>query len=616
MTPEKFGRYEVQAEIGDGAMGRVYRGFDPLARRMVAIKTIKSELLTKNASEEYVRRFQREAQAAGRLSHPHIVTIFDVGENYFVMEFLEGETLYALLARQGRLGLHAALGIIDPVADAIDYAHRNGIIHRDIKPANIMVMSDGRAKLMDFGVVHIDSTAMTAAGQFLGSPLYMAPEQIASGEVTGKTDVFALAAVAYEMVTGKRAFEGVSITSIIYRVMNEAPAPPRQWNLELPPHYDDVFAKALTKDPAARYETASEFAAALDLKDFDESLSSAFPVPIPATAAGAASRIGGETQDLRQLATPLPPPAASKPAPSPSGPGAAVARLAVVALLIAVAALFWVRRTPNEPPRPKATPPLGIESDPVGASVFVDDRDMGVTPMFLPGLSLGEHVVRVTRNGFSSGQLSIAVTPEGIPPLRFVLESLTAPVRIASEPAGAAVTLDGRGLGATPLDAIAVSPGKHDVTLEHAGFRAWRSSFEATAGKPVELWAALDRAAEKTARKTTATPAPTPTPVVHEGDLVDLDSEVTPPKKISGKTAIYPAGAMNKHLEGKVTVELIVDEKGEPTDLRVVESADEVLDKPVMDAIRNWRYEPATKNGVKVKVRIREWQRFEIRAPK
>jgi eukaryotic-like serine/threonine-protein kinase len=612
MTPEKFGRYEVQAEIGDGAMGRVYRGFDPLARRTVTIKTIKAELLTKSTSEEYVYRFQREAQAAGRLSHPHIVTIYDVGENYFVMELLEGETLHALLARQGRLGLHAALGIIDPVADAIDYAHRNGIIHRDIKPANIMVLPDGRAKLMDFGVVHIDSTAMTAAGQFLGSPLYMAPEQIASGEVTGKTDIFALAAVAYEVVTGRRAFEGVSITSIIYRVMNEAPAPPRQWNLDLPPHYDDVFAKALAKDPAARYETATDFAAALDLKDFDESLTSAFPVPAPGMAAAAVSMVGGETQDLRPIETPLPLPAARR----PGGPGAAAARLAVVAVLIAVAGLFWVRRAPTEPPRPKAPPPLGVESDPVGASVFVDDRDMGVTPLSLPGLSLGEHVVRVTRNGFASGQLSIAVTPEGIPPLRFVLESLTAPLRIASEPAGASVTLDGRGLGTTPLDAITVSPGKHDVTLEHAGFRVWRSSFEATAGKPVELSAALDRAAEKTTRKRTATPAPTPTPVVHEGDLVELDSEVTPPKKISGKTAIYPAAAMNKHLEGKVTVELIVDEKGEPIDLRVVESADEVLDKPVVEAIRNWRYEPATKNGVKVKVRIREWQRFEIRAPK
>ena len=185
-APRKFGRYVVEREIGDGAMGRVYRCSDPLMKRLVAVKTVKQEYLTRETAEDYLRRFRREAQAAGRLSHPNIVSIYDVGETYFVMEYLEGITLQAVIAARGKLPLDEALALLTPLADALDYAHRSSIVHRDIKPANIMVLENGRPKLMDFGVARLESSVATQSGHFFGSPSYMAPEQVAGGEVTNR----------------------------------------------------------------------------------------------------------------------------------------------------------------------------------------------------------------------------------------------------------------------------------------------------------------------------------------------------------------------------------------------------------------------------------------------
>jgi serine/threonine-protein kinase len=279
MLPEKFGRYEVLGELGDGAMGRVYRAFDPVVRRTVAVKTIKSEYLTREEAPEYLKRFRREAQAAGILNHPAIVSIFDVGEDFLVMEFLEGKTLYAHLQDKGQLDPAECLRILSPLAEALDHAHRSGIFHRDIKPANIMVLSDGRAKLMDFGVAHLEASVMTTAGQIFGSPSYMSPEQVAGHDVTSRSDLYSLAVVGYEALTGQRPFQGTSLTSIIYKVMSEVPAPPRQWNRDLPERYDDVFERALAKDPGRRYPTATEFVAALDLKEFDQALLQAAVAP-------------------------------------------------------------------------------------------------------------------------------------------------------------------------------------------------------------------------------------------------------------------------------------------------------------------------------------------------
>jgi eukaryotic-like serine/threonine-protein kinase len=326
MIPEKFGRYEVLGELGDGAMGRVYRAFDPIVRRAVAVKTIKSEYLTREEAPDYLRRFRREAQAAGVLNHPSIVSIFDVGENYLVMELLEGKTLQALLLEKGKLDPAEALRILTPVAEGLDHAHRAGILHRDIKPANIMVLPDGRAKLMDFGVAHVETSTsvMTTAGQIFGSPSYMSPEQVSGADVDSRSDLYSLAVVAYEVLTGQRPFQGTSLTSIIYKVMSEVPAPPRQWNRTLPARYDEVFERALAKDANRRYATGIEFLAALDFKELDLALSSALePGPAPEDSAQpkappstqTAATVAGEAIPARlapeALAAPVAAPAAA-----------------------------------------------------------------------------------------------------------------------------------------------------------------------------------------------------------------------------------------------------------------------------------------------------------------
>jgi serine/threonine-protein kinase len=278
----------VLAELGDGAMGRVYKAWDPVVTRTVAIKTIKTERLPKMHTGEYLERFRREAQAAGGLNHPNIVNIFDIGEDHIVMEYIEGQNLQDRIREEGRVPPETVSALLGPIAEALDHAHAAGIIHRDIKPANIMIQADGQPKLTDFGVARIADSAMTATGEILGSPTYMSPEQVAGLEVTPRSDVYSLAVVAYEALTGQPPFQGKTITAVISRVMHDEPPPPCQWNAELPTRYDDVFARALAKQPAERFATASELVSALDIRSFELALDDLVPVVVEDSAAGLA----------------------------------------------------------------------------------------------------------------------------------------------------------------------------------------------------------------------------------------------------------------------------------------------------------------------------------------
>ena len=195
-----------------------------------------------------------------------------MGDDYIVMEFVEGVSFSDLLKHRGPLDLPEALRLLGAVAEAIDYAHRNGVIHRDIKPANIMVQPDGRPKLMDFGVARIETSAMTSGGHFFGSPSYMAPEQILGGEITTRADLFSFAIVAYEVVSGQRPFQADGISAIVYRVVHSAPKPPSAFRDDLPEYYDAVFRKALAKDPAQRFPTAAALMTALYGNDLESLL--------------------------------------------------------------------------------------------------------------------------------------------------------------------------------------------------------------------------------------------------------------------------------------------------------------------------------------------------------
>jgi eukaryotic-like serine/threonine-protein kinase len=601
-SPRKFGRYVVEQEIGDGAMGRVYRCSDPLMKRLVAVKTVKQEYLTRETAEDYLRRFRREAQAAGRLSHPHIVSIYDVGETYFVMEYLEGTTLQAVLAARGKLPLDEALSLLTPLADALDYAHRSSIVHRDIKPANIMVLDDGRPKLMDFGVARLESSVATASGHFFGSPSYMAPEQISGAEVTNRADLFSFAVLAYEIITGRRPFEGDSITAVMYRVVNEPAPPPRQWDFDLPASYDPIFRRALGKAPADRYPDAASLVAALQMKDIDSELDALTEYVAPDAPAPQILSTGSvvmpshavETTDLRDAGA----------VTQRTAPRTRWAWLAAALLAVAAAGSTYLRDASPGAVGPPIHLRAGlatfrVEAEPKGARVWVDDVEVGQAPIAQP-VSGGRHRVRVAVDGYAPAELSLDIAAGTAPaPLRFVLEPVNVRLSVTSEPEGATVRVDGASIGVAPIAAATIPPGRHEVRIEKSGFAPSVQRIEGAAGETVEVKARLTRL---TAAQERPRPAPSPEWIPSEGDLVAFDGSVSPPRKISGNGPPYPDEARRVNLLGTVKVDMIVDEKGEVFDLRVVESAGEILDRAVVNALRTWRYEPATKGGVKVKV--------------
>ncbi|HKF45084.1 MAG TPA: protein kinase [Thermoanaerobaculia bacterium] len=267
----KLGRYEVLSELGKGAMGIVYLARDPVIGRMVAIKTIRASSMGDDDSEsrEFRERFIREAQTAGILSHPNIVTIHDIGEDpdtqisFIAMEYIEGKTLKGLLMEKAPFTSDQVADMIAQVAEAMDYAHRKGIIHRDIKPANIIVTADEKVKITDFGIAKIASSNLTTTGQFLGTPNYMSPEQVSGSPVDGRSDIFSLGVVLYELLTRRKPFSGENLTAISYKIVHEDFTPPADLSSEVPPEFNPIVGRAMAKDPWNRYQRGKDFALAL-----------------------------------------------------------------------------------------------------------------------------------------------------------------------------------------------------------------------------------------------------------------------------------------------------------------------------------------------------------------
>jgi serine/threonine-protein kinase len=265
----QLGRYEILAELGRGAMGAVFRARDPRIDRIVAVKTIAVPAGDANRAEEYRRRFFREAQAAGRLSHPGIVTIYDIGEEeasqspFIVMEYIDGRALSDVVAEisGGVAPLDAALDLVQQIALALDYAHGQGIVHRDIKPSNIMVTQNGRAKIADFGIAKLSLAEVTLSGNLLGTPAYMSPEQIGGKPIDGRSDLFSLGVIAYWLVTGVKPFSGESLTELSLQIATQNPKPASAVIPALGRDVDHVLERALAKDPDQRYQRGGELAA-------------------------------------------------------------------------------------------------------------------------------------------------------------------------------------------------------------------------------------------------------------------------------------------------------------------------------------------------------------------
>jgi eukaryotic-like serine/threonine-protein kinase len=302
-TPEikRFGRYEVVTELGRGAMGVVYQARDPQIDRLVAVKTVSLLGQEPDEEKEFRMRFMHEAQAAGRLHHPGIVAIFDVGEctekgdPYIVLEYVAGEALNRILAREKKLPLEAALKLAEEIAEALDYAHAQGVIHRDIKPANILLTEDGHAKIADFGIAKLNLAHFTLPGRVLGTPAYMAPEQLSGEGVDGRSDLFSLGVILYAMVTGQSPFHGDSATTVCFKVANREPLAASTLDLTVPRELDEVIGRAMAKDREQRYQSGAEFAE--DVRQLQQILKPASTT----SSLRAAARTGTRSTGLRSV---------------------------------------------------------------------------------------------------------------------------------------------------------------------------------------------------------------------------------------------------------------------------------------------------------------------------
>jgi len=390
----RFGRYEIEKELGKGAMGIVYQAHDPQIDRRVALKVLRPERVT---SEDFAQRFLKEARAIGRLSHPHIVTVYDVGNDhgtvYIAMEFLDGRPLDEIL-REKSLDLKDIVNIGIQVAKSLDYAHGQRIVHRDIKPSNIMLTSDGIVKITDFGIARIEDPAaaqLTQAGEILGTPTYMSPEQVSGQAVDGRSDLYSLGVILYETSTGRRPFTGKNIAAIFNAITSEVPEDPMASEPFVARGGSRVLAelilKCLSKTPKDRFQSGKSMAEALSTC-LEES----------------AGEKAKKTRIVKKARK--------------TGLYAAIAGC----MLAAIVGFFWFqtsRKTPVLPTpisEPKPVSVLNVSSNPSSAQVYLDGFFKGNTPLKLE-LPSAKYEVRVSLNDYYEYEAQVQLKDSGELPL-------------------------------------------------------------------------------------------------------------------------------------------------------------------------------------------------------
>lgn len=346
------GRYRIMGELGRGAMGVVYKAYDRIIGRVVALKTIPVEVES-SEKESLVERLKVEARAAGMLDHPNIITVYDVGEEaglfYFTMQFVEGKTLAQAHADRDLLPLPRVLELMKQLCNGVGFAHQAGVIHRDLKPSNLVITRQGTLKVLDFGIAKLADVGLTKAGMIMGTPSYLAPEQASGRRIDNRADIFSMGAILYELLTGERAFPGESTTTVLYKILNEEPIPPRAIEPSLPPALDAVVRKALAKDPLQRFQSCEELGLALEAIRAGATLD----LPLPAGGPGAQTTV------------------LSVPPPPPRKLWLPVAALAVVVAIGAAGGWLWMKRAPrtSQPaPTALAQPPAASAPAPSLAS--------------------------------------------------------------------------------------------------------------------------------------------------------------------------------------------------------------------------------------------------------
>jgi serine/threonine protein kinase len=388
----KIGRYEIVEERGHGAMGAVFLARDPAMDRIVALKTIHSVALSGPQGKEYRERFYGEARAAGRLAHPGIVPVFDVGEQdglpFLVMEYIEGQTLADAAKAGHRLTLERVCELGQQIAEALGYAHKHGVVHRDIKPANILLTSKEkygieRPKITDFGVAKLAASQLTTTGQLLGTPAFMPPEQFTGAVIDGRSDLFSLGVILYWLATGDQPFPGETVTAVSYKVVHTEPVPPRRLNPAISAGLDESILKCLAKDPAARYQTGEDLAQHLAAIRAGRAAPASTSVPAPTYVSGnartpapsAEAAMDGATldSDLGLSNVRLPPTQKTALTPPPVVEAQPVRKtqswviFGIAAALLVLVGSWFVNRNKTRPEFTQAAAPAIITDAPMAA---------------------------------------------------------------------------------------------------------------------------------------------------------------------------------------------------------------------------------------------------------
>jgi TonB family protein len=546
--PATIGRYQVQESIGFGAMGAVYKAFDPLIKRTLAIKTIRLDIPRQSPQyRSFIERFYHEARISGTLSHPNIVTLFDIGEEggvpYLAMEFVEGETISSVIDRGVRFPPEKVIALVSQIASAMDYAHSKGVIHRDIKPSNLILFDTERVKVTDFGIAKLVDAEMTQSGTLLGTPSYMSPEQAMGERLDGRSDIFSLGVCAFEMLSGEQPFPGTNVTSILYKLVHVDPIEPA--NLEMnglvPQKWHDVFGRVLAKKPDDRYQTGGAF-----VQDLEYCLGSWFGAAVgdetvlnaPALVAGAATAPQPPappappaeeiTAAIPRVAVPPPPPAAASrvpaPPPAPAPPKAAPLPPASTPTVLMKAIPMdesgpTVRvKAPSIPPAPPAAPapappsPTTVKAPvPTAALPSIPLAKPAPTPkpaaprapvpprsgvpvgwLLAAGVALIFVIVFVVGAAiFLRSRSETAAAPEPVADATPPPAASSAPpvvpageLSIETQPPGAAISVNGESKGASPLQLADLAVGNYQVSAELRGYESQTQTATITTEAP------------------------------------------------------------------------------------------------------------------------------------
>jgi serine/threonine protein kinase len=463
---EIAGRYLIEKKLGAGAFGTVYKARDKVMKRMVAIKTMRLESLAAAGADlgEMLERFKREAIAAGNLKHPNIVTMYDIGESdgmsYIAMECIDGVGLDKIIATEGKLPLERAALLGAQVADALDFAHKGGVVHRDIKPANIMVEDGDRVKVTDFGIAKdLEGGHLTMTGSLLGTPSYMSPEQAKGGAVDGRSDLFSVGCVFYEMVGGKKAFRGTQITELIFKIITEEPPSIRELDPNVPDECVRILQKALAKSPDARYQTGRELHDDLLALTRAGSSPTMRQTEVP-TAPGASSPLANPTlRSTPTLQAGLPTlnlpvhPTTMTPPPVPGS----------------VTPISLPRATvPSVPrPQPAAAPPAQTRKSGSGAGLLIA---LGIVGLFFAAIAAGAGWYFFLRKPATEPVAEVVTTPTAPPATTPVdtVPAATPPVEAPSLTLAPATTAPAPTLAAAPATTLPARPVPPPATTKTA----------------------------------------------------------------------------------------------------------------------------------------------------